>query len=417
MRGHGAPCGILLARMRQSPLACVAFLLAACTSGAAPEIAGLADQVATVGSELVIEIDGTDADGGRLTYGVQTEVSLQGRAMLTQSPSGRGIFRWTPLAEDIGVHAFDFTASDGSNTATVSISIEVRSAVGAAPIFRQPLGTGTAVNLVQQPCVMLSILIEDQDTAQVTIEQDAPTIPGAELSIIDGVSATWTWCPTPEQVTAASRYTLVLSADDGENPKTIKNYVIVLAGSSAPPRLVINELDYDQTASDITEFIEIHNASSASASLAGFQIVLVNGSTSTVYDTIDLSPIGSLAGGGYLVIAGPQVSVASGAMKLDPVWSQDQIQNGAPDGIALIDSVTHTVVDALSYEGSVTAATIVDFPAPVSLVEGTALDVATADLNTGSRSLCRAPNGADTDNAATDWTTCAALTPGSANAP
>src|SRR3954470_6863327 len=100
-------------------------------------------------------IDGTDADGDRIDYGVHADISLQGTAMITQAPSGMGVFRWTPLAKDIGVHGVDFTASDGSNTTTVSISIEVRSAVGAVPIFRQPLGAGTVVDLARQACVTL----------------------------------------------------------------------------------------------------------------------------------------------------------------------------------------------------------------------------------------------------------------------
>jgi len=390
-------------------------MLAACAGGFAPEIHGLADQVATVGSQLVVEIDGTDPDGGALTYGVHADVSLQGNAMLTQAPSGRGVFRWTPLAEDLGVHLFDFTASDGSNTTTASIVIEVRSAAGASPIFRQPLGTGTAVNLAQQSCVMLDILVEDQDSAQVTITDDAQ-IAGSQLTLVDGVTATWSWCPTPAQVTAQNRYTLVLAADDGDNPKVVKNYVIVL--NSTAPRLVINEVDYDQFNTDTAEYIEIRNSSGSPTSLAGLQVVLVNGALNTVYDTIDLSPAGSLGGGQYLVIAGPQVTVPGSAIKLDPVWSQDQIQNGAPDGIALIDSVTHTVLDALSYEGSITLAPLPDFPGPVSLVEGTPLDVGVADSNTTATvSLCRLPDGMDSDDAATDWTTCATLTPGEPNQP
>ncbi len=46
------------------------------------------------------------------------------------------------------------------------------------------------------------------------------------------------------------------------------------------------------------------------------------------------------------MIAGPQVSVPAGALRIDPVWSQDEIQNGAPDGVALIDGVTHTLLDS-----------------------------------------------------------------------
>ena len=88
----------------------------------------------------------------------------------------------------------------------------------------------------------------------------------------------------------------------------------------------------------------------------------------------------------------------------------DTIQNGAPDGIALVDGNTNTLVDALSYEGGMTS---VDLPGvgTVSLVEGTVLATATADNNTSVASLCRMPNGSDTDDANTDWKICATLTP------
>ena len=156
--------------------------LTACGGGSAPEIHGLSDQVATVGQELVVELDGTDADGDRITYGVHADISLQGTAMMTTAPSGMGVFRWTPLAEDIGTHAFDFTASDGSNTTTVTITD--RRPLGrrrASPMFRQPLGTGTSSTSRRRRALTLDIVVEDQDSASVTIAQEAPMIDGAQL--------------------------------------------------------------------------------------------------------------------------------------------------------------------------------------------------------------------------------------------
>lgn len=386
--------------------------LAGCGGGGAPVISGLADQIATVGTELVVSIDGSDPDGDQLTYGVKADVSLQGRASMTQDPSGAGVFRWTPLADDLGVHAFDFTASDGSNTTTVTIQIDVRSAIGAVPIFRRPLGSGTVID--PGVCSTVEILIEDADTAAVTIAEEPVQIGGATLDQLDGVTATWEWCPTPEQVRSQDRYTLTLSADDGENPKTIKDFVLVLRGVG---KLVLNEVDYDNIGIDTEEFIELFNPTTSSVSLAGLAVVLVNGSTGQVYDTIDLSPQTSLAAGQYLVIAGPNVTIPGGAKHLDPVWSQDQLQNGAPDGVALVDTVTKTVLDALSYEGSILSADLPDFPMPVSLVEGEPLPAATADSSSVERSLCRNPNGGDTDQAATDWGLCGTPTPGVANVP
>ncbi|HEX2688778.1 MAG TPA: pre-peptidase C-terminal domain-containing protein [Kofleriaceae bacterium] len=193
------------------------------------------DQVAQVGTELSINLEGTDPDGDRLSYGFHAAdiKDIEEHADLTQSPSGSGVFRWTPLGSDVGQHAFDFTASDGNHTTTVTINIDVRSAIGSvtAPRFREPLGSGTTIDLSKQSCIDLDIMVDDQDSTQVKITQDEPVIDGAEIRPHDGHSATWHWCPTREQQ-AETRYTLVLDADDGDNPRTVKNYLVVLGGSS-----------------------------------------------------------------------------------------------------------------------------------------------------------------------------------------
>lgn len=390
------------------------LLVVGCGGGGSPVIKGLNDQVATVGAELVITINGTDPDGDQLTYGVKADISLQGRGMLTQDPSGQGVFRWTPLADDLGVHAFDFTASDGGNTTTETIQIDVRSAVGAVPIFRRPLGSGTVID--PSVCTTVEILVEDADTAQIDITEAPELIEGATLSQVDGVNAMWEWCPTANQIAAKDRYTLSLSANDNENPPTVKDFVLVLRSAGAG-KLVINEVDYDNVGVDTAEYIELFNAGTSPVSLAGLAVVLVNGSTGVPYDTIDLSSQQSLDAGKYLVIAGPNVDVASGAKHIDPVWSQDQIQNGAPDGVALVDTVTKTVLDALSYEGKITAAAIPELEPPPSLVEGAELPTTVSDSSSQERTLCRTPNGSDTDQAATDWAICATPTPGAANVP
>ena len=93
----------------------------------------------------------------------------------------------------------------------------------------------------------------------------------------------------------------------------------------------------------------------------------------------------------------------------------DFLQNGSPDGLALVDTVQLTVIDVLSYEGSMTAVTITGFPAPVSLVEPPALAASVADTNDDLHSLIRAPNGQDTGHAADDWKLTTTITPGAAN--
>jgi large repetitive protein len=176
--------------------------------------------------------------------------------------------------------------------------------------------------------------------------------------------------------------------------------------------LVINEVDYDQPGVDTAEFVEIKNTSASPIALMGVELVLVNGASGTSYDSVDLAPAGTLAAGQYLVVGGPAVPAGTGT-KLDPGWTIDAIQNGAPDGVALVDMGTSTLIDALSYEGSVTSATTPY--GTFNLVEGTPLAPTVADGNLSAGSLVRLPDGADTNDAATDWTFSAIPTPGVAN--
>ena len=173
-------------------------------------------------------------------------------------------------------------------------------------------------------------------------------------------------------------------------------------GSGGPPpppppppssaKLVINEVDYDQVGADTGGFVEIANTGSSAAVLDGIALVLVNGGDGLEYERVDLT--GSLAAGALLSVA-------------------VEAQNGAPDGIALIDTASGALLDALSYEGEIIAAVIGS--QTYNLVEGTALAATVADSNTVDGSLSRIPNGQDTNNAASDWAFTQTKTPGAAN--
>ncbi len=186
---------------------------------------------------------------------------------------------------------------------------------------------------------------------------------------------------------------------------------------TGPDHLVINEIDYNQSGTDANSFIEIYNGTGVAVSLTDLAVVLVNGNNNAEYARFALSDAGaSLADGGYLVIGNATVTgaVPGGVLTIDATG--DFIQNGNPDGVALINSSSNTLVDALSYGGSITAASITGFSAAVSLVEGTALSATIIDPGTDDiHSLVRDPNGSDSDDAATDWKLTATLTPGAAN--
>jgi len=163
-------------------------------------------------------------------------------------------------------------------------------------------------------------------------------------------------------------------------------------GGGTGPALVINEIDYDQVGSDTAGFVEIRNNGDATATLDGIALVFVNGGDSTEYDRVALT--GTLAAGAYLVVP-------------------KDAQNGAPDGVALIDTTGKTLLDALSYEGSITSTTIDG--QTYSLVEGAPLPAAVADSNTVDGSLIRNPDGHDSNDAATDWAFTTTPTQGAAN--
>jgi hypothetical protein len=88
-------------------------------------------------------------------------------------------------------------------------------------------------------------------------------------------------------------------------------------------------------------------------------------------------------------------------LKISGGFNTDAIQNGAPDGIALIDNVAHTLIDGFSYEGAMPGTGLPGFPAPTDLA-----DIGVADLTPFANAVCRKPNGTDTD-AAADWALCA----------
>jgi hypothetical protein len=181
--------------------------------------------------------------------------------------------------------------------------------------------------------------------------------------------------------------------------------------NATQPGLVLNELDYDNVGGDTAEFVEVFNGGTGPASLEGLAIAFVNGLDGTEYRRVELT--GALAAGGYLVVADPGVHVASGATVVRFPVTHDVIQNGAPDAVTLIDTVGLKVLDALSYEGEITKAQLDGFPTAVNLVEGTA---ATAlDANDDQGDLSRTPNGADTDDADTDWAFVPVATPGVTN--
>ncbi|HEU4450607.1 MAG TPA: lamin tail domain-containing protein [Gaiellaceae bacterium] len=175
----------------------------------------------------------------------------------------------------------------------------------------------------------------------------------------------------------------------------------VTGGAPPPPpppppgegtSLVVNEIDYDQVGTDGDGFVEIANTGDEAADLSGLALVFVDGADSSEYRREALT--GTLAAGGYLVV-------------------DFDAQNGAPDGVALVDTEPAALLDALSYEGPITDAVIGG--ATYSLVEGRMLPETVADSNAVAGSLSRIPDGTDTDDAEADWRFTTTATRAAAN--
>lgn len=113
-----------------------------------------------------------------------------------------------------------------------------------------------------------------------------------------------------------------------------------LAALATTTPVFINELHYDDIDTDAGEAIEI--AGPVGTDLTGWSIVLYNGSTGATYDTDPLpTPIPDSCNGS-----------ADGVVVLN--YAVNGIQNGGPDGLALVDPGGN-VVQFLSYEGTFTA--------------------------------------------------------------
>ena len=175
--------------------------------------------------------------------------------------------------------------------------------------------------------------------------------------------------------------------------------------------LVINEVDYDQLGTDDREFVELFNDSGHAVDLDGLAVVVATAATE--YGRVDLT--GVLAARGYAIVASPKVVIAADAGVVRFPWNAatNNLRNTAPAAIGILDTVNGELVDALSYNGSVTSAVVTDVPDPVSFVEGNATSI--VDSNTVEQSLIRNPNGTDTDDATADWKVTKTVTPGSAN--
>ncbi|MCK6692177.1 MAG: hypothetical protein L6Q97_08760, partial [Thermoanaerobaculia bacterium] len=104
---------------------------------------------------------------------------------------------------------------------------------------------------------------------------------------------------------------------------------------TVPQVIFISEIHYDNAGVDADEFIEV--TGTAGIDLAQYQIVLYNGNGGVTYDVMTLSGLIDNEGSGFGARSFP--------------YPVNGVQNGAPDGMALV-KLPNTVIQFLSYEGA-----------------------------------------------------------------
>ncbi|MFZ9889348.1 MAG: lamin tail domain-containing protein, partial [Myxococcota bacterium] len=229
------------------------------------------------------------------------------------------------------------------------------------------------------------VAVEGSQVFTVTLDIPAPAGGASiELAVTGGIGTV--------EVGGSAASTLVIAADAFEGTFTLvagaaeaTGTVTATLGASAKSAdvtvvdavggLVINEVDYDNPGADTAEFVEIYNGTGAPVSLAGHSLLFFNGNDNKSYRKVALDGAGTLNAGGFLVVHNGGVTPAASSLRVtqDAAGANlgnDLMQNGAPDGIALVTE--SDVIDVFAYEGAIPAA---DGGAlgPIDLGDGTAL--------------------------------------------
>lgn len=192
------------------------------------DLIAIPDQEIHVNQSLRIEILVNNPNGIPLEFSFSSAPlpSIETVTAIVGTPSG-GLFTFTPLVSHVGEHLFEFTVRWQGGEDSESAFILVHSAAETAPVFLRP-GSGGTYELEQDPCVNFDIEVKDDDSEEVVISEAGELPAGAEVVDLGNKRGSFFWCPTPEQVNLSARWTVLLSADDGEHPSTEKSYIAVL---------------------------------------------------------------------------------------------------------------------------------------------------------------------------------------------
>lgn len=171
-----------------------------------------------------------------------------------------------------------------------------------------------------------------------------------------------------------------------------------MAVTASAQTIVINEVDYDATPGDDQEFIEIYNNGVSAVDLGPFEVQVFI-SAGSLQQTIDL-PAETLAAGDYFTIC--DSTAAFFATNCDMAFPSVLNIDDGGCGFAIVVSGVGTIVDSASFEVSIAGITE-GSPGP-------------ADSNSTPTSVCRTPDGQDSNDNSVDFTS-QTTTPDTGNVP
>lgn len=278
----------------------------------------------------------------------------------TDSPDGMALVDPSGAVVEFLSYEGVFAATNGPALGITSTDIGVRE-VGNEPTGKslQRSGTGTWTGPIDNtfgacndadatpPPEVASVAISPASATVVagSTQQFSAAAFDAAQQPIANVAFAWTSsAPAIATVNAAGMATGV-AAGDAVITAAAPNGVSASASlhiDAAPqpgfPDTRFSELHYDNSGTDVGEAIEVEGP--AGTDLTGWTVVLYDGNGGAPYNTQTLS--GAI----------PATCGARGVVVLN--YPQNGIQNGSPDGLALVDAGGH-VVEFLSYEGTMTA--------------------------------------------------------------
>ncbi|WP_111707744.1 T9SS type A sorting domain-containing protein [Lutibacter citreus] len=234
--------------------------------------------------------------------------------------------------------------------------------------------SGSIVIDTEAPTIPTNLSTSNITQSTVDLSWDASTdnVGVVAYQIFEGVNQVGTTNNTIFQITGLTDntiYSLSVKAVDATGNVSLASASVEITTleNTTPPitagAVFINEIHYDNAGSDSGEGVEI--AGPAGTDLTGWTIVQYNGNGGASYGTTNLSGVILDQLNGYGTIA---VSISG-------------LQNGSPDGVALVDN-NGTTVQFLSYEGTFTATN-----GPASGLESTDIGISESSSEAVGNSL------------------------------